>query len=72
VDLAPTTLERVVIDGAGSYDFQAGHRYRLMALQLPMDQDSGIKVIIIDAPAADFDAFAPLATTVLQTIKFQT
>ena len=47
-----------------------GHRYRLMALQLPMGQESAIKVIIVDAPTADFDAFAGLADAVLQTLKF--
>jgi hypothetical protein len=71
VDLAASKAERITIGDIGTYDFEAGHRYRLMVLQLPMGQESGQKVIIIDSPAATFDAFVPLATKVLDTVQFQ-
>jgi hypothetical protein len=70
-DLAPTKPERITIGDIGTFDFEAGHRYRLMVLQLPMGQESGQKVIIIDSPDASFDAFAPLASKVLETVQFQ-
>ena len=70
VDLAPTEARQVSVSGAGTYVFNPGHRYRLMALQLPMDQESGIKVIIVDAPTATFDAFLPLANAILQSVQF--
>jgi hypothetical protein len=71
VDLAPTKTERIAIGDIGTFDFEAGHRYRLMVLQLPMGQESAQKVIVIDSPAASFDAFAPLASKVLETVQFQ-
>ena len=70
VDVAPTAQGDVSVPGAGTYTFTPSDRYRLMALQLPMGQESAIKVIIIEAPTADFDAFVGLADAVLQTLKF--
>ena len=70
VDVAPTEARDVRVPGAGTYTLTPGHRYRLMALQFPMGQESGIKVIILDAPTATFDTFAPLADKVLQSLKF--
>ena len=71
VDLAPTEARQVTVSGAGTYTFKPGHRYRLMALQLPMLEESGIKVIIVDAPTASFDAFLPLANAILQAVHFE-
>jgi hypothetical protein len=70
VDVAPTEARDVTIPGAGTYTLTPGHSYRLMALQYPMLEESGIKVIIIDAPTASFDAFVPLADAVLGTLQF--
>jgi hypothetical protein len=71
VDLAPTEARQVTVSGAGTYAFKPGHRYRLLALQLPMLADSGIKVIIVDAPTPSFDAFLPLANAILQSVHFE-
>lgn len=70
VDLAPTEAGTISVRGAGAYELKPDHRYRVAALQLPMIAESGIKVIVIEAPTAGFDAFAPLADAVLQTVRF--
>lgn len=70
VDLAPTERGTVLVGGAGGVDVEANHRYRLAALQQLMDQESALKIILIDAPPAGFDSFAPLADAVLHSLKF--
>lgn len=70
VDLAPTAVLEAPIGEVGTYAFQPGHRYRVMALQLGMGQESGQKVIIVDAPTGSFDAFLPSATKVLSSLQF--
>jgi hypothetical protein len=36
-----------------------------------MLEESGIKVIIVDAPTASFDAFLPRAIAILQSVHFE-
>lgn len=44
--------------------------YRIAALQASNDQQSALKLIIIAAPRADFETFAPLADGLLETVQF--
>ena len=70
VDVAPSEAISVSIAGAGTYELQPDHRYRIAVLQHPMDQESVIEVVIVDAPAASFDAFGPVADELLDTVQF--
>jgi len=70
VELAPTAAAEFAVPGAGPIVVEPGHRYRLFALQRPMDQESGIKVILIDAPTDEFATFETTAAGLLDTLTF--
>jgi hypothetical protein len=72
VDLAPTKSMELgvpIVPDTG-YQLEPGHNYRLIVTQLPMGDESGIKVILISAPTAAWNTFLPLADAVVQTLKF--
>ena len=55
---------------AGAVDIEPGQAYRIAALQVPYGQESALKTIVIAAPSGDFEAFAPLADSLLETVQF--
>jgi hypothetical protein len=72
VDLAPSKsadLNVPVIPDA-KYELAPGHTYRLIVTQRPMDQESGVKLILISAPTSSWEAFSPLADGLVQTLRF--
>ncbi|HEY8167297.1 MAG TPA: hypothetical protein VIF84_01160 [Candidatus Limnocylindrales bacterium] len=70
VDLAPTEAVSISIPGAGAYDLQPDRRYRLGVLQYPMGEESVIEVILVEAPTADFEGFAPIVDAILRSAEF--
>jgi hypothetical protein len=73
VDLAPSKSMELNVPVAPDvgYQLEPGHTYRLIVTQLPMGDESGIKVIWISAPTAAWSAFLPLADAVVQTLVFE-
>ena len=73
VDLAPSkSMElRVPFVPDTGYQLEPGHTYRLIVTQLPMGDESGIKVILLSAPTAAWGAFLPLADAVVKTFRFE-
>jgi hypothetical protein len=72
VDLAPTQsmeLSVPVVPNVG-YKMEPGNNYRLIVVQLPMGEESGIKLILISSPTAAWSSFLPLADAVVQTLRF--
>ena len=72
VDLAPTKsmeLSVPLMPGVG-YQLEPGTTYRLIVTQLPMGEESGIKVILMSAPTSAWSTYLPLADAVVQTLKF--
>ena len=76
VEISPTEANRFALGEAdtvgvaGTVEIEPGKTYRIAALQVPYDQESALKVIVIAAPSGDFEAFAPLADSLLETVKF--
>jgi hypothetical protein len=72
VDLAPSVsmeLSVPVIPDTG-YQLEPGNTYRLIVTQLPMGEESGIKLILISAPTASWNTFLPIADQVVQSLRF--
>jgi hypothetical protein len=73
VDLAPTNsmeLSVPVVPNTG-FQLEPGNTYRLIVTQLPMGDESGIKLILISSPTAAWSAFLPLADAVVETLQFE-
>jgi hypothetical protein len=72
VDLAPSQsmeLSVPVVPETG-YQLEPGNTYRLIVTQLPMGEESGIKLILISAPTASWTTFLPIADQVVQSLRF--
>jgi hypothetical protein len=72
VDLAPSEsmeLNVSIIPDTG-YQLEPGNTYRLIVTQLPMGEESGIKLILISAPTAAWTAYLPIADRVVQSLRF--
>ena len=73
VDLAPTTSTKLsvpVMRGTG-FQLEPGNTYRLIVTQLPMGDESGIKLILIAAPTTAWTSFSSVADAVVQTLQFE-
>jgi hypothetical protein len=72
VDLTPSeSMElRVPVVPDTGYQVEPGNTYRLIVTQLPMGEESGIKLILISAPTASWTTFLPIADQVVQSLRF--
>lgn len=76
VEISPTAANRFALGEAdtvgvaGTVEIEPGKTYRIAALQVPYGQESALKVIVVSAPSEDFEAFAPLADGLLDTVQF--
>jgi hypothetical protein len=71
-DLAPSKsmeLSLPVVPNTG-YQLEPGNNYRLIVTQLPMGDESGIKVMLISAPTSSWTTFLPIADRVVQSLRF--
>jgi hypothetical protein len=73
VDLSPSkSMElSVPIVADTGYQLEPGNNYRLIVTQLPMGDESGIKLILISTPTTAWSTFLPLADAVVQTLQFE-
>jgi len=70
VEITPSVATQVGLGQAGAVDIEPGRTYRIAALQVPVGQESVLKVIVVAAPTEDFAAFAARADGLLKTVQF--
>ena len=64
-----TSGAAVTIEGR-SIPIEPDRRYRFTVARIPMGEEAATLIMVTEAPAAAFDAFAPLAEGVLESIRF--